>query len=384
MEIQIAKSDLSAALQVATIGMGSGSTSAADLSSHYTFRSKDGSAEILTFNHRIYTGAPLTGAKVDGDGIFTVEGARFQEWVKALGDDVITLSYDGKGTVEASTDWGSIRFASLDASKFPFWDADLKDAESRGKIDASRLQKTFSYLQPFILKGLETTHPDKCLTEAREGNFLATDRVAVTVVQMNDNGEPVLKEATLRVNGADVAKLVSFLGLGNGEVEVLEVEDKNVMFRLPNHSLFMAARPRSAWPPIKVSPDDQDPMGWTVNTEELTRAITWLRSGASKDKDNRDAQLLSFQWKDNQVHLSMARYQGGGENSLAIDATDTRGLDGLPDGGFRLPYSYLLQLMKLYKEPEFRFGITAKGTRGWCRFAKNDDGDKFVTMVSWQ
>ena len=56
MNIEVAKSDLEDALKVTSTTVGSGT----DLSSHYLFRLRGGKAEVLSYDMRVFSGAPFT------------------------------------------------------------------------------------------------------------------------------------------------------------------------------------------------------------------------------------------------------------------------------------------------------------------------------------
>ena len=384
MEIQIAKQDLSAALQVASIGVGG--TDANQLTRHFVFRARDGKAEVMASFENMSVSAPLTAAKVDEDGMFTVEAARFQKWIKATGDTVITLTYE-KGSINAATTWGQMKFASLDPSTFQSWDDELEKSTSRGTVNADRLKQVVGYLQPFILN-METTYPDKSLTECREGVFFATDLTAVTVARLREGDETLLSDSGLRVHVKHVPKLKDFLAqAGDVEVEIFENPSKGSFYRLPDGSTLLAVRPEHSFPSLNVNMDDPSPMAWTLPTDELSRGIEWLLSGAlSYDPDNKASYLINFQWENSQVKMSMRRYQGGGENTLTITPSDTNGLDdgGFPDKGFSIPFTYLRLLLKQFKTPTIEFGLTAKGKKGWTTFRHEEKDDQFVTMVGWQ
>ena len=82
MKLTVAKSDLEEALKVSSLTVGSGS----DLSSHYLFRVQEGEVEILSYDMRVFSRAPLQ-ATVEGDeDAFTVEAWRLDKWVASVGD----------------------------------------------------------------------------------------------------------------------------------------------------------------------------------------------------------------------------------------------------------------------------------------------------------
>jgi hypothetical protein len=123
MKIEVAKSDLEKALRISNITVGSG----ADLSSHYLFRVNGGSVEILSYDMRAFSRAPLksTFQGEDGDA-FTIEAWRLDRWVSGVGDGTLSLSYS-EGDVQATGPRSKVRFRSLDPSKFPFWDSLLME-----------------------------------------------------------------------------------------------------------------------------------------------------------------------------------------------------------------------------------------------------------------
>jgi DNA polymerase III sliding clamp (beta) subunit (PCNA family) len=388
MEIEVAKRDLEAALQVATIAMASGQTT--DLTSHYLFRVKGGEAEILTASHRTFCGTPLTCRVAGEDGAFSIEGWRLRQWLKAVGDVAVSFKHED-GVTHAATPRGKMSFASLDPDKFPFFETNLKEAVETGSVTCGRLCQVLGYVQPFILDR-ENTHPQMSLTEAKEGNLYATDLVAMTMIRLTDpkeDGEAplTLGESELRVHVKDVSPVIGFLRLSTeSNVKVLEHKDVCVMFQREDGSILGAARPQNGFPrfPKDVSVDTEDDIYWVVSVDELKSAIVWLCAGAKLREDK-----VWFRWADNTLNLSMEA-SSGGEVKLPIEAVEHEGLDKLPSTGFRLPHSYVTEIISHFDDETVRFGITAKTDddgnqtgKGYVRFGHEAGGDKYMTLVAW-
>jgi hypothetical protein len=382
MKITISKRDLESAIQIASIGVAS---SSADLSGHFLFRLREGKAEVLAYNQRIFTGCVLTCKIEDGtDGdAFTVESWRLRQWLGAVADAALTLTAE-EATVTAKSPRGSVKWASLDPNKFPYWDDILSAAEEVADVDGERLHAAIAYAKQFVSPE-ENTAPHLAVTEIRqptdkEGNdegdpaLYATDQVGVAVINVAGMGK-----SRLRVHGKDAAALLSFLALkGSDKVKVLE-HDRCLFVQRMDGSLFGVARPNSQFPALNVE-NDADPQSWWVlDVEELEGAIKFLGTSAAKD-DTR----IKFGWDAaaKSVVVSVASASGG-EDSLPVKTIDFGGVDDLPDTGFQIRHPYLTKVTSQFTSDTLRFDIFQKKKGGWVRFQHEKDGDKYLTVVVW-
>lgn len=382
MKLTIAKRDLEGAIQIAAIGVAGNST---DLSGHFLFRVRDGNAEVLTYNQRIFVGCPLVANVDDGDegDAFTVEGWRLRQWLGAVSDAALTLE-GNDATVTAKSPKGTVKWPSLDPNKFPYWDDVQAAATEVAEINSERLHAAIAYAKQFVSPE-ENTAPHLAVTEIKqrtdsdgkpEGKpaLYATDQVGVAVVNIEG-----MDTSRLRIHGKDTASVLSFLALkGSDKVKVLE-HDRCLMIQRTDGALFGVARPNSQFPDLNVGDDLPEQVWWTLDVEELENAIRYLGSSAAKD-DTR----LRFHFDDaSKTVVASVASSSGGEDSLPIKTIDYGGVDELPAQGFMVRHPYLTKITAQFASDTLRFGIFQKKKGGWVRFQHEKDGDNYLTVVVW-
>ena len=119
MKIVVSKNDLKVALNLAQNVLGA----SADITSHFIFEiDQDQKVSTLSCEPpRLFSKIPLTGANVEGEGQFTIDGKRLLTAVSNI-DDSETLTFtETQGTVKLATTKGTLSFSSLDPSTFPSW-----------------------------------------------------------------------------------------------------------------------------------------------------------------------------------------------------------------------------------------------------------------------
>jgi DNA polymerase III sliding clamp (beta) subunit (PCNA family) len=380
MKIEVAKSDLEAALQVVSIGTsGTGS----DLSTHFLFRHEpddDGDrVSVLAYNGRLGASVPIVcQAEVNEDGpsSFTVEAWRLKDWLSAAADTALTLEFDD-GVVKATGIRGSVKFRSLDPSTFPYWDESLTKAKKIVDIEASRLHRAFAHAKLFI-SDKDTVHPHLAVTEIKNGSLRATDQAALTLITISE-----LAESKLRIHGKDLQHVLSYLALESSEkIEVLE-HDRTLFLKRTDEGILSVGRPHNAFPAIKVDKDTDDMHWWIVSTVDLDSAVKQLAASAAKE----DRRLtIDFDPEVSQVLLSMTSASGS-TDVLQLDCPEHGSMDDaqepLPDGGFAIEYPYIQRLLSQYKEKTLRFGLNPQKKGGWIRFRDDRDGDGFLTLLVW-
>ena len=381
MKIEVAKPDLEAALQVASIGAASGST---DLTSHYVFRLRDDDVvEVLSNNNRLGCSMPISGCQVEkGDNTaFTVESWRLNKWLSAVEEASLTLEFVD-GSVKATSPKGSVKFQSLDPEQFPYWDETLTETSKSTPVNAKRLQAALSHVRLFI-SDKDTTTPKLAVTEIKNESLQATDKGALAVVTL-----PELKESNLRIHGKDLGQVVSFLGTcGDEPIEVKE-HDRCLFLVRPDGGTLSVGRPHHAFPDIQLDKKPDDPHFWVLKTADLQSAINALAASASKE-DTR----LNFKLDGDEVLLSMKAASGDSvEMHLEALEKGTLGDDPtpMPEDGFGISYPYLLKLLGRYRSETIKFGLnpqadekTNKVRGGWVRFREDRDGDDYLTLLVW-
>lgn len=382
MKIEVAKPDLEAALQVVSIGTQSKGN---DLTTHYVFRQReDDVVEVLSNNNRLGCSMPIAGCKVakgsPGDA-FTVESSRLNKWIAASEDAVLSLQVD-KGRVKATNPQGTVTFASLDPSQFPYWDEALESVSGGTKISAKRLHAALSHVRLFI-SDKDTTTPRIAVTEIRKESLQATDGGALTVITVPD-----LAKSNLRIHGRDLGQVLSFLGAaGEDSVECRE-HDRCLFLVRDDGGVLSVGRPHHAFPEIALHKEPDDPYWWVVKTEALERAIKSLEACAS-DEDTR----MNFNLKDGMVTVAMTSAVSD-RNTLHLEALEHGSAEEaevpMPEEGFDIAYPYLLKLLGKTKSETIRFGLnpnkdkkTGKQKGGWVRFREDRDGDDYLTLLVW-
>jgi hypothetical protein len=381
MKIEVAKPDLEAALKVASIGTLSSSS---DLTSHFIFRCKeDGQVEVLSSNSRLAISMPIAGCKVEkeeGVQAFTIEAWRLNKWITGVEDTVITLSIT-EGSIKASSPRGHAVFQSMDPSQFPYWDNLFATTEVSTKLPAPRFHAALSQVRLFI-SDKDTTSPKLAQTEIADGALQATDKGAFVAVCL-----PELKNSKLRIHGKDIGQVLSFLSTcGADPVEVRE-HDRCLFLVRMDGGVLSVGRPTHAFPDVNFDMEDGDPAWWTVRVADLKKAINFLAAAAAKE-DTR----MNFVLAQGVVRVSMSSATVGERSSLDIEVLDQGVQEGInppvPEGGFDVPYPYLLKILGEWCGNDIRFGLTPKYDKnkkvcGWVRFHEDRGGDDYLSLLIW-
>lgn len=379
MKFTATKKSLEVAIQIVTNAV-DGSDDA-KINSHHLFRMAGGQLEVLSANgQRILAGAPVVGAVVEGavDGdAFSVPAHRVRALLSLLKDDD-EVSFDSEGGItRVKSPKGAGKMGSLDPKNFPFWDGQLKDAKSVGKVPVKRLADMLSYVKPFI-SDQETRSPALVATECIGGTLNATDSVGVALVT-----SPFLKDSTLRIHGGDIPQVLSFLALkGADEVELLE-HDRVLFFRRDGAgSLIGVARWVQDFPVLKINKEETDKCWFEVDTEELADAMKFLSVWSEKDDG-----ILRFGFEGTNLVLSVKSASGDAEEDQKkipfvahekMDALKTEGYEG-----FSLVRKYVETVAEQFGQKTLRFGVNWAKRNGYVTFRMQRDGDEYFTLVVW-
>jgi len=307
MKITVAKPDLEAALSVARLTTGSST----DLSAHYLFRVKEGRAEVLSFDLRTFSCASFV-ANADEDGQFTVEAWRLDKWVASVSNGVLEFSTAKKGEVVAKGGRSRVRFRSLDANRFPFWDELIPNSTSHGKVRANNLVRAFSACRPYISDD-DTVKPEMCQIEGISGTLYATDRTGLIMVDLR-----ALPDINLRIPGKDLPSVVKFLSskdVRNDEVEVKTFErssdgrgGRSILFIRGDGAYVGVAEPFIPLNKIKMDRDAPATAVLNLNWEEFSAGMAVLLAGAPKSWS---AVTFIYDHEKEQVSLRLPCEAGG-------------------------------------------------------------------------
>ena len=377
MNIEVAKQDLEAALKVVSTTVGSGT----DLSSHYLFRIRDGKAEVLSYDMRVFSLSPFT-ATVDGeDGdAFTVEAWRLDKWISSVGDGVLSLGSDTKGEVVAKGPRSRVKLRSLDASRFPFWDGLLANADTMGSIAPGVLHRAVSLSKTFVSTD-DTNRPELCQIEANEGSVKATNRRAVSSVMVRD-----LPDLSLRVPGKDIPTMLRFLSDKNtqeNDVDLLQAFREEgvvaaIILRRPDGSYVGFSRPTNAMPKLPIETEESS-ITMTLNMDEFMGAVAVLLSSAPKGHE-----VVTFASKNGSLVVSMPSDAGGVDEYPLVVSQES----GMEELTFSLDYSYIKSIADQFDLDDVSLGIHQRGRGGYVSFMHDDDatnqtGNQYYTVIVW-
>ena len=378
MNIEVAKSDLEDALKVTSTTVGSGT----DLSSHYLFRLRGGKAEVLSYDMRVFSGAPFTAKVEGGEGeAFTVEAWRLDKWVASVGNGVLTLAKGESGEVIAKGPRSRIKLRSLDPTRFPFWDGLLDNSVSMGEVEADILRCALSLSKTFVSTD-DTNRPEICQVESVGGLMQATNRRAVSSVKIR-----ALPGLSLRVPGKDIGTVLKFLSDRNTQENPVDVKEvrrdgdaSGVIFCRPDGSYVGVSRPTSAMPKLPIEAEESE-ISLTLDVDEFMGGVAVLQASAKKDK----ADVVSFACKGGSLVISMPSDAGGVDHYPLITSTE----DGLGEITFSLDHSYIKSLADQFKLDTIRLGVHSRGRGGYVSFLRDEGsgeegvGNEYHTVIVW-
>jgi DNA polymerase III sliding clamp (beta) subunit (PCNA family) len=373
MNIVIAKRDLDTALNVVSNTVASGG---GDISTHYLFRARDGSVEILSYSGRTFSSCPAVATVSEGTKSFTVEAKRVSYLLNALADDaVLTFSMGESNEVSISTGRGKNVFASLDPDLFPYWDEVLAGATKTATIPANRLYDALSHAKSFVYDQ-EQKAPHLCVAEFRNGCLYSTDQMAVAITKVGG-----MDGSACRIFGKDLGSAAAFLSAcKEAEVEVLE-SDRALFFKRSDGAVYGESKFGSRFPDLAVDWTIEDDYWWDLPKSEVLASIRFLAAGARWD----DTLLRMGSSESGEVFLSMTSAQGKAI-SLKVKATGEGKKDEAPDlpkEGFPVSHVYISKVLEGHSGDTVRFGVSKKGKGGWVRFKDDRGPDTYLTTVAW-
>lgn len=387
MKIEVAKSDLIDTLKIVSP---SASTTGGDLSSHYLFRIKDKTVEVLTYSGAVFASAPLIcTVELDGDDdreSFTLEAKRLDLWLSSVGDVALTLDNEGAVT-RACSPRGEQMFSSLDPDSFPYWDEVREEADKTATVSAANLKVAFTHIKPFICTD-ETKSPHLCLTQVRDGSLHATDKATATVVKVKG-----LEESALSCGFDRISKVIKFLeGCEDADIDIYE-HPRMVIYQRGDGAIFGESRPVSKFPTLNIGQDLPNQHRWILSKEEILSALPFLRSGADTD----DYAVHFRLGEDDQIEIGMALVAANTSDTvppmkyLPLQCSGVEREEDAADlfkarekDGFSVLYPYLERVLGSHPDNEIVFGINQKGEGGWLRFdSEHPNGDEYWSIVTW-
>jgi len=388
MKIEIAKQDLEVILASVRLSVSSEN----DLSSHYLFRIRDGGVEVDSYDLRTFAGAPLiTNLEGDEGDAFTVEGWRLDKWLAGVGDGVLTLSDSEKvkGEVTAKGPRSSVRFRSLDPGKWPNNDELVDTSNDLGTTSASNLARALRLMRWFVSAD-DTSKPELCQIEAVDGVLWATDRRALSSVQL-----PGLDGLNIRIPGKDVGAVIKFLTSNNPSDKVTikhaerPLEDgggANCTFWKEDKSFLGITQPTSKLPALNVDREAVDDVTLRLDREEFKAAVSVLSAGAPKGHESVTFSFNPKEGPEGTVHVSMP-CEAGGSDDYPLSLAKVLNGDKW-DSEFTIDTRYIQGIGDTFGLDTLEFGITKRGRGGFVSFRYKDVdeevGNDYYSVVVWR
>ena len=386
MKLKVKKRNIDAALQVATLAIGSGEDGV--LAAHYLIRYniKTGITTVLAQDgRRLLAEAPILECTVETDvtgdfDAFTVPGWRLRLFLSAVEDpeEEISLTSSADGSLKGAAKRGTGKFGSLNPKDFPYWDTTYDEAKLVGTLPAEQLTNILSYAKSFV-SDQETRSPGLAATECRDGVLSATDSVGVAIVTSD-----ALKNSTLRIHGKDIPSLLSFLGIDSDPVEIRE-HDRCLFLRRADGRMIGATRWIHQFPQIagmNPDPNKQSKGTFTINTVDFTKAVKYLAAFAKKDDND-----IHFRFDDGNIILSMRSGSGSqDDDEQVIPCSEHAGMESFKaDGieGFRLSKRYVEAVAQAFDQDTMQFRVDVTKKNGYVSFFHNRDGDSYYTVIVW-
>jgi DNA polymerase III sliding clamp (beta) subunit (PCNA family) len=386
MKFKVAKQDLTATLSAITPVL---STSGSDLSTHYLFRrleSDPNKMEVLAFSGKLFASCSMVVQfEDDGKDMFTIDGKRFQTWLKGVPDKVIVFDYADQKTIVTLPPECKMTvpdFPSLDASKWPFWDASIANITESANVLSIRLRAALEYAKKFTAED-ESKTPDLCMCAVKDGLVYATDRTTAAIIEVVG-----LEKSNFCIHKTELGNVINFLP-SEGNISIREY-DKGVTFWREDGAMIGCGEPLAKFPYFK-QPADVDQYSWTLGVQELLASLPSLYAWA----DEKDIRLNIMQESiTDPVTFSMKSISGN-SSTKQLDCLASKSVEdapAMPAEGFAVSYKKLQEILGSRKESNgVAVGVNPLKKSGYLRFVETrfvDEktgagGDKYLTLVVW-
>lgn len=381
MEIRLAKRDLEAALSVVSSAVSSSGT---DITHHYVFRTVPAPAEgglatveVLASSGTVFASCPVV-CEVTSEGAFTVESKRLKQWLGAVGDEPLGFRH-AAGEVTATASRGEAVFQSLDPTTFPYWDELLAGIVETATIPAKRLYEALAYVRPFISPD-DTKSPSMSITESREGQLMATNKIIAAMVKVKG-----LEASNLRVAGKDLGPLLGFLTKqGDTPVSVLE-HDRALILRAASGAVFGETRSQAVFPDLRRDSTLVPDHWWELLVEDVSTGIQFVQAAADPQST-----AVTFSQGQGFVLLSMPRQNSTKRTELRIPCSEMGTKESalpLPDGGFKVNQPALSKMLSSWSGDKIRFQLFVHRRGGYLHTEEvrgGEEGDQYLTILTFQ
>jgi hypothetical protein len=378
MKLQIAKSDLVAACQMASTGAGNSGT---EIHNHFLFRQNAADPtklDLLSNSIRTCALVPLQAVTIVTPGEpFTIDSGRLEKWLGVVKDEALTIEYANKVVSISVPGQGVQRFQSLDPVGFPDFDKPLAASKPTATIKASRLKEALSTARLFAgLATADTKKPETCSVEVQNGVLTSTDGMSsVCFIQA-----PGLENTNLRVHVKDLVGVTKFLGLlGDGDVTIRDYDRTN-FFVGSNGAVFGAQRFQQGPPQIKP-PTDTPHYQWSVSRDEMRAQVKFLLPGMPKEESR-----VTLDRKGGPVILTAQSITGTERITVDVSCSAAEEADkapAIPQGGVPVSYERLLYLLDSLENDAVTLGVSISGSRKqYIRVSEKHGEDNYILLLA--
>ena len=342
MKVTISTPDLKEALGISQSTLGTSS----DITSHFVFIREDSGASVMSCSPpRLFSKVPLTGATVQENGSFSLDGKRTLKAINAT-SGVLEIEFEeneGNGDVSIQSTKGSLSLPSLDPSTFPSWMDKLSEAEKVKDISSTLLYDTINSLKGYVSQD-ESRRPELAMLAIMEdGNAFACDGFSLGVARHND-----FKDLDVKLHFKDLTPLMKFLKSYDGNVIEVLKGGSATFFRAEDGAVFGTMDIPHTFPQVMLQ--YAEAFNWTprrvwrLTKESISTGINFLSAGA----DSSDLRVTFTHAEGDMgnpvLEMSPANGKGTLTYSLEVppfDASEYASLEDITDPGDRMYYSRL-------------------------------------------
>ncbi len=383
MQIKVSGTDLSSALNVVSLCVNSKD----DTSSHFLFRYKGGSLQVLSYSSRVFSLSPIIAEVEAEEGeSFTVEAWRLNKWVNSVGHNgVFTLTSNESGEVTAKSGKSKLKFRSLDPSRFRTWDKVFDSSKVVGKVSPVKLSEALMVSKLFVSQD-DTIKPQYCQVVSWDSTLISTNRRSMSAAVIPYPG------LNFRIPSKDIGTLIKFLNDKNTVESELEVRESSRpkeegggefdFFVRPDGSYFGSSRLSAKVVRLETPRRDTEVLNSVVlNVEEFKQAIEVLLASAPKGHD-----AVKIVSNGSDIVASMPS-EAGGEDSYPFSISSYKGESSVT---FSVEYSYLLSLADLFSTDTLTLGVFSAGDGGYLSLHHDDPvvgdqtGNSYSIGVLWK
>lgn len=314
---------------------------------------------------------------IDGEGTFSIEMERLDQWVGNVLEETVTLTYEGGDSNSVRMECGSAEgfFRSLDPDTFSSFMDKFYESEEDFTCPVEDLLNAFEFVKPFVNSSSTSNPNDQYnVSEFTGSTLMGTDSKVFSVY------ESQTINSDLRIGGEELKDVVRFLKKidKSGDVTVYEGED--VYFLKQEDYIFGYTGPVAKFPDTDGVPIDlMEDEVWNINCDKLNRSIKALT--ATADYDDRSLNVYARgSGEDAKIELKMKDALEQHDSRVEFDI-DRERQGPSEEVDFSINYEYLQDALDLYSQDDVKLAYAGQYLK---LHQELDNGDKQVCMCTLQ